>query len=130
MLRAVARRTRCPIVLVLIHGSSLDVSWAAASPRVGAIISAWYPGQQGGAGIVDVMLAEGGRAPQGRLPVSFLYQNYTLLEDYFSMDMRMYPGRTHRYLQVDPLFPFGFGLSYGEVLYLGPLVVNRAEDPI
>ncbi|PTN09580.1 glycoside hydrolase family 3 C-terminal domain-containing protein [Mangrovibacterium marinum] len=93
-----------PVALVLINGSALSVNWAA--DNVPAILTAGYPGQQGGNAIADVLF--GDYNPAGRLPVTY-YKSVEQLppfEDY-NMD-----GRTYRYFTQEPLYPFGFGLSY------------------
>ncbi|HEY3498167.1 MAG TPA: glycoside hydrolase family 3 C-terminal domain-containing protein [Polyangiaceae bacterium] len=98
-----------PTVLVLIAGSALAVSWA--HDRVGAILQAWYPGQAGGTAIADVLF--GGYSPAGRLPVTFP-RSLGDLPDFESYAMK---GRTYRYLEAEPLYPFGYGLSYTRFRY-------------
>jgi len=98
-----------PVVLVLMGGSALAVNWEAEN--LPAILHAWYPGQEGGNALADVLF--GDYNPGGRLPVTF-YKSVSQLppfEDY-KMD-----GRTYRYFRGAPLFPFGFGLSYTKFAY-------------
>jgi len=98
-----------PIVLVLLNGSALAINWAAE--HVHAIIEAWYPGQEGGHAIADVLF--GDYNPSGRLPVTF-YKSADQLPPF--TDYRM-TGRTYRYFTGEPLYPFGFGLSYSNFQY-------------
>jgi beta-glucosidase len=98
-----------PVVLVLLNGSALAVNWAAAN--VPAIVEAWYPGEEGGAGVADVLF--GDYNPAGRLPVTF-YQSAAQLPAF--TDYRM-QGRTYRYFTGAPLYPFGYGLSYTKFAY-------------
>src|SRR5690606_38450052 len=102
-------KTGKPIVVVLTGGSSLAVDWA--NQHVSAILMAWYPGQRGGSAVADVLF--GDVSPSGRLPVTFYRADAKLpgFEDY-SMQ-----GRTYRYYEEKPLFPFGHGLSYSEFAY-------------
>jgi beta-glucosidase len=93
-----------PIVLVLLNGSALAVSWAA--DNIPAIVEAWYPGQAGGDALADVLF--GDYNPGGKLPVTF-YQSVDDLPPFEDYQM---VGRTYRYFQGKPLFPFGYGLSY------------------
>jgi beta-glucosidase len=93
-----------PVVLVLLNGSALAVNWAAE--HIPAILEAWYPGQAGGDAIADVLF--GDYNPAGRLPVTF-YRSVADLPPF--EDYRM-EGRTYRYFRGEPLFPFGYGLSY------------------
>ena len=93
-----------PTVLVLLNGSALAVNWAAE--HVPAIIEAWYPGEQAGNAIADAVFGE--YNPSGRLPVTF-YKSIGQLPAF--SDYRM-EGRTYRYFTGEPLYPFGFGLSY------------------
>ncbi|GAB4820706.1 hypothetical protein N2152v2_007752 [Parachlorella kessleri] len=114
LIQAAAKRTSTPLVVVLVHGGPLDVEWLQTSTRVGAILTAWFPGQ-GGASLADVLF--GRASPSGRLPVTFYSENYTRQVDMGDMRMRPWPGRTHRFLQVPPLYPFGHGLSYATFAY-------------
>src|SRR5262249_1627847 len=98
-----------PVVLVLLNGSALAVNWA--SEHVPAILEAWYPGEEGGAAIADVLF--GDYNPGGRLPVTF-YKSVADLPPF--TDYRM-QGRTYRYFKGEPLYPFGFGLSYTKFKY-------------
>lgn len=102
-----------PVVLVLVNGRPLDISWAAE--HVPAILEAWYPGSQGGNGIADVLFGDAN--PAGHLPVSWprssgqlpLYYNHTLTQN-----PETAPDFKSRYwdLPSTPLYPFGYGLSY------------------
>jgi beta-glucosidase len=98
-----------PTVLVLMNGSALTINWAAA--HVPAIVEAWYPGQAGGSAIADVLF--GDYNPAGRLPVTF-YQSVDQLPEFTNYSMK---GRTYRFFEGEPLFPFGYGLSYTTFAY-------------
>jgi beta-glucosidase len=114
-----------PVVLVLMNGSALAIPWAAE--HVPAILEAWYPGQAAGTAIADVLF--GDYNPAGRLPVTF-YRSADQLPPFEDYDME---GRTYRYFQGDPLFPFGHGLSYTTFAYSGlvlPDTVARGEDVV
>lgn len=107
-----------PVVLVLTNGSALAVTWAAA--HIPAIVEAWYPGQAGGAAIADVLF--GDYNPAGRLPITF----YQSVDDLPPFEDYRLDGRTYRYFQGQPLFPFGHGLSYTTFTYAN-LQIDRLE---
>jgi beta-glucosidase len=110
-----------PIVLVLLSGSALAVNWADA--HVSAIVQAWYPGEEGGAAIADVLF--GDYNPAGRLPVTF-YKSVDQLPPFenYAMD-----GRTYRFFKGQPLYPFGHGLSYTRFKYSGFTVSQPRVSP-
>ncbi len=98
-----------PVVLVLLGGSALAVNWA--DENVGAIVEAWYPGEEGGTALADVLF--GDYNPAGRLPVTF----YKSVEQLPPFDDYRMQGRTYRYFKGEPLYPFGHGLSYTTFKY-------------
>ncbi len=98
-----------PVVLVLTNGGALAVNWAQANVR--AIVEAWYPGEEGGTAIADVLF--GDYNPAGRLPVTF-YKSADQLPPFDDYRMQ---GRTYRYFKGEPLYPFGYGLSYTTFKY-------------
>jgi beta-glucosidase len=106
-----------PVVLVLTSGSALGVNWAAAN--VGGIVQLWYPGEEGGTALADVLF--GDYNPAGRLPVTF-YKSVEQLPPF--EDYRM-AGRTYRYFDGEPLYPFGYGLSYTRFEYGKPDVPKQ-----
>jgi beta-glucosidase len=107
-----------PVVLVLTTGSALAVDWA--SQNLPAIVLAWYPGQRGGNAVADVLF--GDVSPAGRLPVTF-YQADEKLPAFDDYAMK---GRTYRYFEGEPLYPFGHGLSYTRFDYSG-LTLDRGK---
>ena len=107
-----------PVVLVLTTGSALSVEWAERN--VGAILIAWYPGQRGGSAIADVLF--GTANPSARLPVTF-YRSVGQLPAFADYSMK---GRTYRYFEGEPLYPFGHGLSYTRFEY-SDVRLDRAE---
>jgi beta-glucosidase len=124
LLRA-AQATGKPIVLVLMAGSAVSVEWA--QQKVPAILMAFYPGQQGGNALADVLFGDAN--PSGRLPVTF----YKSVGDLPAFDDYAMKGRTYRYFEGEPLYPFGHGLSYTKFLY-SDLRLDRAtagaKDPV
>src|SRR5215217_4374285 len=118
LLKAVVA-TGKPVVLVLLNGSALAVNWA--SNNVPGILEAWYPGEEGGTAVADVLF--GDYNPGGRLPVTFYKSTGDLpaFRDY-SMD-----GRTYRYYKGEPLYPFGYGLSYTNFTYNNLKVTRRVK---
>lgn len=119
-----------PVVLVLINGRPLEINWAAE--HVPAILEAWYPGNEGGDGIADILFGDAN--PAGHLPVSWprsaaqlpLYYNHNLTQ----MPEEA-PDFTSRYwdLKTSPLYPFGYGLSYTTFSY-DNLRVSNAEAKV
>ena len=103
------KATGKPVVLVLINGSALSINYAAEN--LDAILTAGYPGQEGGNAVADVLF--GDYNPAGRLPVTY-YQSVEQLPAFENYDME---GRTYRYFRQTPLYPFGFGLSYTRFTY-------------
>ena len=98
-----------PLIVALFAGSPLDLR--KVDQLANAVIQAWYPGQDGGKALAEILF--GDFNPSGRLPVTFVRSDEDLppFEDY-SMK-----GRTYRYLEKPPLYPFGFGLSYTSFEY-------------
>jgi beta-glucosidase len=98
-----------PTVLVLMNGSALGVNWA--DQHVPAIVEAWYPGEQGGTAVAALLA--GDFSPGGRLPVTF-YQSVDQLPPFDDYSMSK---RTYRYFSGEPLYPFGYGLSFTTFSY-------------
>ena len=98
-----------PVIVCMMAGSSIDMS--VATDKAAAILQCWYPGAQGGKTVADILF--GDVSPSGKLPLTF-YHNEDLdkmpaFEDYAMK------GRTYRYFKDEPLYPFGFGLTYADV---------------
>ena len=98
-----------PLIVVLTTGSAVAVNWA--QDHAAAILEAWYPGEEGGAAVADVLSGE--YNPAGRLPVTF-YKSVAQLPPFGSYSMN---GRTYRYFTEQPLYPFGYGLSFSSFNY-------------
>ncbi|HHW47923.1 MAG TPA: glycoside hydrolase family 3 protein [Clostridiaceae bacterium] len=98
-----------PVILVLLSGSALAVSWA--DENIPAIIQAWYPGAEGGRAVAGLIF--GDFCPSGKLPVTF-YRTTEELPDFRDYSMK---NRTYRYMQNEALYPFGYGLSYTKFEY-------------
>ncbi len=103
-LRKLRESIKTPIIVVITAGSNVDV--ASIEPYADAIIYAWYPGEQGGNALADILL--GKISPSGRLPITF-YKSVSDLPDYKNYAMK---GRTYRYYDGEVAYPFGYGLSY------------------
>jgi len=123
LLEAVSK-TGKPIVLVLLSGSTLAVTWA--DENIPAIIQAWYPGAEGGKAVASLIFGE--YSPSGRLPVTF-YRTTEELPDFHDYSMK---NRTYRYMKNEALYPFGYGLSYTKFSYseieLSKQKINAGEN--
>lgn len=98
------------MVVVLVAGSSLAINWL--EDNVPAIVNAWYPGEQGGKAVAEVLF--GDYNPGGRLPVTY----YNSLDDIPAFDdYDITKGRSYQYFKGKPLYPFGYGLSYTSFQY-------------
>jgi beta-glucosidase len=98
-----------PLIVVLLNGSALAVNWA--QHHAAAILEAWYPGEEGGNAIAETLV--GLNNPAGRLPVTF-YTSLSQLPPFEDYSMQ---NRTYRYFRGQPLYEFGFGLSYATFAY-------------
>jgi beta-glucosidase len=98
-----------PLVVVLMNGSALGVNWEKA--HANAVLESWYAGEEGGAAIAATL--SGKNNPAGRLPVTF-YKDVHQLPHFEDYSMK---GRTYRYFAGEPLWPFGFRLSYTTFKY-------------
>jgi beta-glucosidase len=116
ILKAMVQTGR-PVILVLMSGSALAITWEAEN--LPAILQAWYPGQQGGNAVADVLF--GDYNPAGRLPVTF-YRSVDQVGDFNDYSME---GKTYRYFRGEALYTFGHGLSFTRFEYTD-LKVNRS----
>jgi beta-glucosidase len=114
-----ARALGKPLIVVAMNGSPLNFSWA--KDNASALLEAWYPGQSGGLAIANVLT--GKTNPAGRLPLTF----YRSTNDLPPFDDYAMTGRTYRYFTGQPVYPFGYGLSYTRFDY-GPLKVEPAVN--
>lgn len=108
-MKALRKGTKTPIIAVINAGSAVDIS--AIADYADAIILAWYPGEEGGNALADLLF--GKVSPSGHLPVTF-YNSFSDLPAYDSYAMK---GRTYRYFTGKVQYPFGFGLSYSNFSY-------------
>ncbi len=112
------QKTGKPVVFVMLTGSAIACPWA--QDNIPAILCGWYPGQNGGQAIADIIF--GDYNPAGRLPVTFYRSTDQLGEfDDYNMD-----GKTYRYFKGKPLYAFGYGLSYSTFKY-SDLKVNKKK---
>jgi beta-glucosidase len=102
-------QTGKPVVVVLVAGSAISANYA--QQHAAAVLDAWYGGEEAGTAIAETLAGENN--PSGRLPVTF-YRSVTQLPPFEDYAMR---GRTYRYFGGDPLYPFGYGLSYSTFRY-------------
>jgi beta-glucosidase len=114
-----------PLVVVLTNGSALGVNWA--NEHANAILDAFYPGEEGGTAVAETL--SGRNNPAGRLPVTF-YKDVSQLPPFEDYAMK---GRTYRYFDGTPLYPFGYGLSYTKFSYSDlnvPANAVKAGSPV
>lgn len=97
-----------PVILVLLSGSALAVNYA--DEKIPAILQGWYPGARGGKAIAEILF--GKYAPEGKLPVTF-YKTTEELPEFTDYAMK---GRTYRYMKNEALYPFGYGISYTNIV--------------
>ena len=120
LLNAVAQVGK-PTIVILLSGGAIDPE-IEAYPNIRALIQGWYPGQQGGQALAELLFGE--YSPSGKLPVTF-YKASAQLPDFEDYSMAK---RTYRYCDYDDvLYPFGFGLSYGSFSY-SLLTVQEGEN--
>ncbi|BBN01511.1 beta-glucosidase [Marchantia polymorpha subsp. ruderalis] len=114
LVSSVARASKGPVVLVIMSGGPVDVSFAKDDPNIGSILWVGYPGQAGGQALAEIIFGE--RNPGGNLPITWYPESFTRVN---MTDMHMrpnessgYPGRTYRFYTEEVVYPFGSGLSY------------------
>jgi beta-glucosidase len=108
-LKALRKGTKTPLIVVITSGSAVDVS--AIKYYADAVILAWYPGEEGGNALADILF--GNVSPSGHLPITF-YNSFDDLPAYNNYAMK---GRTYRYFDGKVQYPFGFGMSYTKFDY-------------
>ena len=108
-----------PVITVVLSGSAMDLRYEDA--HTNAILQAWYPGAEGGTAVADVLF--GRVSPSGKLPVTF-YKDTSDLPEFTDYSMK---NRTYRYMEQEALYPFGFGLTYGNVKVSAAEFVEQPE---
>jgi beta-glucosidase len=108
-LRKLKADNKNPVIAVVTGGSPMNL--AEVQQLADAVLLVWYPGEEGGNAVADILF--GKTSPSGKLPVTFP-RSYDQLPPYEDYSMK---GRTYRYMSAEPLYPFGFGLSYTTFAY-------------
>ena len=110
-----------PTIICLMAGSAIDLQEGAE--RADAVLLPWYPGARGGRAVADILF--GKASPSGKLPVTF-YHNEQLRQMPEFTDYAM-QGRTYRYFDGVPQYPFGYGLTYGDAHVLSATAEKQAD---
>jgi len=108
-LKKLKQDNKKPVIAVITGGSPMNL--AEVHELADAVLLVWYPGEEGGNAIADIIF--GKASPSGRLPITFP-KSLSQLPPYEDYSMK---GRTYRYMQEEPMYPFGFGLSFTEFTY-------------
>lgn len=98
-----------PVIAIITGGSPMNLT--EVQEIADAVLLVWYPGEEGGNAVADIVF--GKTSPSGRLPITFP-KSLDQLPPYEDYSMK---GRTYRYMEAEPLYPFGFGLSYTKFTY-------------
>jgi len=106
-----------PTILCLMAGSAINLSFA--DENCNGILTVWYPGARGGKAVADILF--GKCSPSGKLPITF-YRSIENLPEFTDYTMK---NRTYRYLEEEPLYPFGYGLTYGNVVCTNAEVISK-----
>ena len=109
-----------PVILCNMTGSAVDLS--LAQDKAAAVLQLWYPGARGGKAAAEILF--GRYSPAGKLPVTF-YRSEEGLPEFTDYSMK---NRTYRYYTGSPLYPFGYGLTYGKTVVTEADVEEEAED--
>ncbi|CAH9077541.1 unnamed protein product [Cuscuta europaea] len=129
----VANAAKKPVILVLVCGGPVDITFAKSHPNISSILWAGYPGEAGGPALAEIIF--GDHNPGGKLPMTWYPKNYTNVA-MTDMNMRAnksrgYPGRTYRFYKGPTVFNFGDGLSYSTYAYeftsTTPTMVNLTQ---
>ncbi|XP_076958993.1 putative beta-D-xylosidase 7 [Bidens hawaiensis] len=119
LITAVAKAAKRPVVLVMICGGPVDISFAKRDPKIGGILWGGYPGEAGGIALAQTIF--GDNNPGGKLPMTWYPRQFVKIP---MTDMRMrpdpssgYPGRTYRFYTGPKVYRFGYGLSYTKYRY-------------
>jgi len=110
-----------PTVIVLMAGSAIDLG--SAADKANAVLLSWYPGARGGKAVAELLF--GKASPSGKLPLTFYHNEQLDIMPAFT-DYSM-QGRTYRFFKEEPLYPFGFGLTYGDVYVKSASVERNSE---
>lgn len=123
LIEAVAA-TGKPVLVILSAGSAIDLSYA--QEHCNGILLAWYPGAQGGKAVADLLFGE--TSPSGKLPITF-YRDLEGMPEFTDYSMK---NRTYRYMEQEALYPFGYGLTYGDTVVTEAKITNKvtAESDI
>lgn len=106
-----------PVIAVITGGSPMNLS--EIHQYADAVILAWYPGEEGGTALADILF--GKTSPSGKLPITFP-KSFDQLPPYDDYSMK---GRTYKYMEQEPLYPFGFGLTYSTFEFSKPVVSSN-----
>jgi len=122
LLRKVSKKAKSKgkkVITVICSGMPLDLR--EVSELSDAVLYAWYPGERGGVAVADIIFGE--ISPSGKLPITFP-RSVDQLPDYEDYSLK---GRTYKYMTKSPLYPFGFGLGYGEMEWEKPSINNNSS---
>ncbi|KAK7275747.1 hypothetical protein RIF29_16869 [Crotalaria pallida] len=119
LINSVAKASKRPVILVLLSGGPVDITFAKFDNKIGGILWAGYPGELGGLALAQIIF--GDHNPGGRLPITWYPKDFIRVP---MTDMRMradpssgYPGRTYRFYTGPKVYEFGYGLSYSKYSY-------------